>query len=114
MNKTEYGNPNYFILKDLKVNAPINNNAKDSYLRETYKNEITENTLSYNLNVAPLLYRDRNNLHFKNKVLDECICNPQYDYESNGGRSKQYFATEPIRTNVNYQTPPLQRTSSRY
>lgn len=100
------------ILKDLKINSSINNNSKDNYLKEIYKNKPTENTLDYNLNVNSL-YRNRYNLHYKNKILDECICNPQYNYEGSG-REPQYFTTGLIRTGLNYSTPPLERTSSRY
>lgn len=102
------------ILKDLKINAPINNNAKDNNQGYLYDFKPTENTLSYNLNVAPLLYRDRNNLHYKNKILDEYISTPENNYEANGGREHQYFTTGLRKTNVNYSTPPLERTSSRY
>lgn len=99
------------ILKDLKRNAPINNNAKDNNQGHLYNYKPTENTLSYNLNVAPLLYRDRNDLHYKNKILDEYISTPENNYESNGGRTPQFFTST---KNSNYSTPPLERTSSRY
>lgn len=110
MNTTDL-NAGIDILRDLKRNAPINNKSLDGYLREVYKNKPTENTLSNNLNVSPLLYYDRHNLLFKNKYLDETKGTPQYDYEANGGRKSEYF----ISTNKNnYSTPPLVRTYSRY
>lgn len=114
MDKTAYIKAGDYILKDLQRNAPVNNNAKDSYLKETYKNKPSDDNLTNNLNVHPSLYYDRYGLYFKNKVLDECICNPMYDYEANGGRDKVYLNTAPIRTGLNYYTPPLQRASSRY
>jgi len=78
MNTTDLNSGND-ILKDLKRNAPINNNAKDGYLTETYKNKPTENTLDYKIDVYPLLYYDRNNLKYNNKVLDQNKGIPVYN-----------------------------------
>ena len=113
MNKTEYINPNFFILKDLKKNGIIDGKSKDNNLKETYKNKASEDFITKNVEIKPSLNYNRYNLYYKNKNLDRDFFKPVYDYESSG-RDKIYFDNGLLKTGLTYSTPSLERTTSRY